>query len=159
MAKGICSVCAAPPDVLAAVNDAIRKHEKFRDLAARTAFSRAALHRHSQKCVSRDTLSSHKSNRYDPRTDLLLIQWPGQLPALQGIPGGFLGTVRTSPGPNDLVLRVEFECEPRALEPTPDNLGKLFNMAILEDARRNQHAKRKLDGVPAGPSIDIAPSA
>src|SRR6266403_1341268 len=57
MTKGVCSVCNAQPEVLEAVNAAIRAKEKFRDLAARTAFSRAALHRHASKCIPRHILT------------------------------------------------------------------------------------------------------
>jgi hypothetical protein len=55
----MCSICSAPPEIIELVNQAIRAHEKFRDLAARTAFSKAALHRHSQKCLPKITLADH----------------------------------------------------------------------------------------------------
>jgi hypothetical protein len=55
--KGDCSICAAPPEVVRAINAALSKKEKLRDLAARSGFSKSALVRHSNKCIVRDSIA------------------------------------------------------------------------------------------------------
>ena len=57
-----CSVCSSPASVRAAVDSALAKHEKLRDIAHKSGFSKSAVHRHSQKCVARNVLSSHKAH-------------------------------------------------------------------------------------------------
>ena len=108
MPKGICSICAAPPDVLEAVNRAIRAKENFRNLASRTSFSRAALHRHATKHVQRDILAAHKAEIFDARTQLLWSLFPDGSLFRQQIPHGYVGELRTEPGPNDLILEIGY---------------------------------------------------
>jgi len=73
-----CSICSAPPEVLAAVNEALRKREKFRDLAERTGFSRASLHRHSKRCVPRDTLAQYKARTAVIPSGRTIVAWPAR---------------------------------------------------------------------------------
>jgi hypothetical protein len=72
----VCSICSAPADVRAAVNEALARREKFLDLAARTGFSKSALHRHSQRCVPREILSRYKNQRTPPAPERELVRWP-----------------------------------------------------------------------------------
>lgn len=120
MAKGICSVCAAPPDVVQAVNEAIRKREKFRELAARTAFSRAALHRHSKKCIPRNILAEHKARKFDNLRQIVWTKWFDGTLTRMPVPHDFRGELRSEPGPGDVVLVVEFEPPVAKPAPAPD---------------------------------------
>ena len=115
-------MCSAPPDVLDAVNAAIRAKEKFRDLAARTAFSRASLHRHASKCISRDAVAAHKAGKFNPVSDLLWTQWPDGEITLQGVPHDFQKPIPVEPRGNDTIIRVQFEpaVAPRAVKVSPD---------------------------------------
>ncbi len=154
-----CSICKAPPEVLAAVNEALRKREKFRDLAARTVFSRATLHRHSKKCLQRAALAEHKARALNPRSGRMVVQWPtGALSLYGNKPIRPEDLLR-----DDFLFVVEYENidaaavgNPRGLSPTPENINRLHDLAIIEDAERTA---AKLDGIPAGPSSDSNPVA
>jgi hypothetical protein len=61
MAKGTCSVCAAPPAVQAAINAQLEKRVPLRKIAAESAFSRASLSRHARACISRRLVNEHRS--------------------------------------------------------------------------------------------------
>jgi hypothetical protein len=75
-----CSVCAAPPDVRAAVNDALAHREKLRDLEKRSGFSRSTLSRHGRRCIVRDTLAAHREKLGGG--DRFFVVWPNaQVPA------------------------------------------------------------------------------
>lgn len=98
MAKGICSVCSAPGNVLQAVNDALARKEKLRDLEKRSGFSRSALSRHGRRCIAVQTLTTYRDNKFHPETDRAIVRWPNQtIPAL---------------GPNDWLVAVSFEDMP-----------------------------------------------
>ena len=73
-----CSICSS--GLAAEVNDAIRRREKLRDIEARTAFSRSALSRHSNRCLPRESLRQHREskkelNSYNSR---LWVKMPGE---------------------------------------------------------------------------------
>jgi hypothetical protein len=137
-----CTVCKAPPEVLEAINAAIRKREKFRDLAARTAFSRATLHRHSQKCLQRAALAEHKARIVNAQSGRMIVQWPT----------GALSYGGTPIHPEDLrqddfLLVVRYEKRRASAygnlySPTAEQIAELVEMAINEDAQR---AAVKLD--------------
>jgi hypothetical protein len=61
MAKGTCSVCAAPPAVQSAINEQLERRIPLRKIAAESAFSRASLSRHARACISRRLVSEHRS--------------------------------------------------------------------------------------------------
>jgi hypothetical protein len=61
MAKGTCSICAAPPEVQAAVNSQLERRIPLRKIASQSAFSRASLSRHARACISRRLVSEHRS--------------------------------------------------------------------------------------------------
>jgi hypothetical protein len=71
-----CSICSAPVQVLNAVNDALAKHEKLRDIAARSGFSKSAIGRHKLKCCPREILTSYKSARFDHQHGRIFVQMP-----------------------------------------------------------------------------------
>lgn len=85
MAKQPCSICSAPPDVAAAVNESLRKQIKLRDLEKSSGFSRATLSRHSIKCIVRDTIANFKNKNFNPYTDKIFVQWPGGQPIAYGL--------------------------------------------------------------------------
>jgi len=97
MGKGSCSVCSAPANVTAAVNTALSKKEKLRDIAAMAGLSKSAIHRHS-KHVYRDTLSAHAA-RFDYRTNKLLVIWPGE-------------SIPSNLDEHTVILKVEYESLP-----------------------------------------------
>jgi hypothetical protein len=61
MAKGTCSVCAAPPAVQSAINSQLEKRVPLRKIASESAFSRASLSRHARSCISRRAVTEHRS--------------------------------------------------------------------------------------------------
>jgi hypothetical protein len=61
MAKGTCSICAAPVAVQAAINEQLEKRVPLRKIASESAFSRASLSRHARACISRRLVSEHRS--------------------------------------------------------------------------------------------------
>jgi hypothetical protein len=134
MPKLACTICAAPPDVLNAINAALKDGTKLRDLEKRTPFSRATLSRHHRACIPRRTLDNFR--RFNPATDRAYVVWPGE-----PIPDGLR--------PNDIILRVQYEKidlktvgNPRAVAATPENLATFMEMADEENATRaNQETK------------------
>jgi hypothetical protein len=112
MSKGDCKICASAPDVLVAINNAIRSREKFRDLAARTGFDKSTLHRHSQKCIPREILNTHKNvGYYNSRMHRLFIQWPDSHAVLVAdVEHGWSHERKVRPEEiTDFVIEVEFE--------------------------------------------------
>lgn len=109
--KKTCSICTAPAEVQDAVNAALSKNTKLRDLAAQSRFSKSALHRHSQRCLARQVLTQHRTAKFNERRDLIFVEFPGQPPILQTPerPLGFEGVMRITPAPNDLIIKVTFE--------------------------------------------------
>jgi len=110
MGKVECSICNAPADVRTAIDEALLKKEKLRDLAARTAFSRASLSRHSIKHLQRNLLASHKwHSRYDPQRHRLWMVGPGDSPMIRDVqPARFWNhSARLKPEDvQDVILRV-----------------------------------------------------
>lgn len=73
-----CSICSAAPEVLKAINESLAAHEKLRDLAARSKFSRSALSRHSRRCVRRAVIQEHASKIFVPGRDRIRVYFAGQ---------------------------------------------------------------------------------
>lgn len=85
--RKFCSICSAPDNVRTAINQALADREPLRSIAKRSAFSRAALSRHSRKCVSRETVKKHRDLALNQSTARLVIAWP-EMPLL-GIRANF----------------------------------------------------------------------
>lgn len=58
-----CSICAAPGDVLEAINRALRERKPLRALAVESGFTRSSLSRHSIRCMPREALARNKTLR------------------------------------------------------------------------------------------------
>ena len=125
-----CSICSAPAEVQSAVNMALRKRERLRDIQARAGFSRSALSRHSIKCLGKQILDEHKTAFFNHKTDSAWIEWPDSPPGLSIVAENLAGQARpTVPRTNDVVLRIAFEApvEPRAPKPVaPEDTSKLI---------------------------------
>jgi hypothetical protein len=125
MGNGNCSICAAPVEVIGAINDALRKKEKLRDIEARAGFSRSALSRHSRNCIPKLILAEHKARAAKPRSGRHVVQWPpaGTLTTLDG-PGERskqITIASTELRPDDILLVVEYEPAVQAREPEAFN--------------------------------------
>jgi len=71
-----CSICSSRPDVVAAVNEALRNRTKLRDLAVQSGFSRASLSRHSQKCLLRSALAGNRQRKVVLRDRRIIVVLP-----------------------------------------------------------------------------------
>jgi hypothetical protein len=141
MAKQSCSICAAPSDVLAAIDTALKKGEKLRDLEKRTPFSRSTLSRHGRACIPRQTLTNYR--RFNPATDKAWVRWPGQ-----PIPAGMRD--------NDVLLNVVYEhIDPREVGNPPALVSAaLVTLAEIEDAERFPKTVPDTSNVPVPNSPD-----
>lgn len=74
--RGSCSICAAPAEVLTAINYALARHEKLRDIEKRSGFSKSSLHRHSNKCIPRNAIVSYKTVKLNSVGRRYVVQWP-----------------------------------------------------------------------------------
>jgi hypothetical protein len=83
MAKLSCTICSSPPDVRNAIDEALYKKEKLRDLEKRCAFSRATLSRHSRRCLPKNTLEAHRTRgRFNQYKHRIWIAFPDCEPYL-----------------------------------------------------------------------------
>jgi hypothetical protein len=77
MARFTCSICSAPPEVLQAVNAALRAGESGRKMAARNGFSKSAIYGHREKCLDRTVLRRHQQTKRFTSKTVVSVQWPG----------------------------------------------------------------------------------
>ena len=130
-----CSICSAPVEVVRAINSALAKREKMRDIAARSGFSKSAIHRHSQRCVPREIISAHKSARFDARTGRVFVSWPDD-PSCPADTRGKLLPGHRIPGEHDVMLHVQYE-KPIDYDPRIQSPTVAFDLAIEENQLRN----------------------
>lgn len=133
MGKGECSICNAPPEVFAAVNAALRKKEKLRDIEARAGFSRSALSRHGRNCLPRFVLATRKA-----RAELNLkhcrevVSWPNGTFTLDGEP-----IPEQQVRPDDTLFVVTYQKTPLDKFKNPSALvSEAVSKAAAEDAAR-----------------------
>jgi hypothetical protein len=138
MGKGDCSVCSAPAEVFAAVNNALRKKEKLRDIEARAGFSRSALHRHSKNCLPKLILAEHKALTFNPKNGREVVSWPNGTFTVHGKPIREENLL-----PDDLLIRVTYEStpigllgNPRAVPFDDRTAESFFDATLAEDAER-----------------------
>jgi hypothetical protein len=82
MARGECSICAAPANVRQAIDDSLDKGDKLRPLATRSGLSRATLSRHNRRCRVRTTLENYR-HASGPQATIdrpgkFFTLWPGE---------------------------------------------------------------------------------
>jgi hypothetical protein len=99
MEKDFCSICRSSAAVRDAVNHALEKRVKMRDIAKQSGFSKSAIHRHSQNCRSRQVLLDHRARRAHVRDRKIVIVWPNK-----AIPKNL--------DENSIVIRVVYEQQP-----------------------------------------------
>ena len=113
--RGACSICAAPPEVLKAVNEALGKKEKLRNVAKRSGFSKSTLGRHRLNCLPREIIASNRSKRFNSASGQVFVSWPDDPSCPPDVRGKLLndrGAVVASLEQiteNDIVMNVVYE--------------------------------------------------
>jgi hypothetical protein len=67
-----CSICSAPPDVLASINSQLKQRVSMKKIAAASGISKASIGRHSLKCCNRKIAETFKSMKQMRP----IISWP-----------------------------------------------------------------------------------
>jgi hypothetical protein len=108
------------------VNELLAKKARFIDISKMSGFSKSAIGRHSQKCLSRQVLRDYRDLR-TPHTRYIVRQPNGELFHVDvRIPSSSLRD-------DDVILQVSFE-----LPPTPDTARNPAALARLEAAKTSE---------------------
>ena len=111
-------MCSSP--VREQLERAIDAGQPLRQLAATSGYSRASLSRHNRRCRNRQAIETHRRGKFDPLRQLVFSKFPdGSLIRLKP-PFNFLGELRDEPGPNDVVVQIEFEQQNARTAPIAD---------------------------------------
>jgi hypothetical protein len=105
---GSCSICAAPAEVQSAINRGLAARVKLRILAQESGLSKSAIHRHSQKCIARQTLKTFKAARFNAATGRIFVQWPNDPSAPDHLRGRIFPNYRPITE-NDVLIVVTYE--------------------------------------------------
>jgi hypothetical protein len=99
----VCSICSAPPEIRADIDAALEKGEGFKQLASRCAFSKSSLHRHSQNCLSKARLASHKAalESFSWNRDTAWVVFLNSPVSAEGVPYHQVGVPYRWSGPED----------------------------------------------------------
>jgi hypothetical protein len=127
---GSCSICAAPAEVQSAINRGLAARVKLRILAQESGLSKSAIHRHSQKCIARQTLNTFKSARFNANTGRIFVRWSDDPCAPPEYRGRTFPSSREMTA-DDVLIVVEYE------PPILDEHGRYFHPGnIYETALR-----------------------
>lgn len=121
MPVAVCLVCKLPPETREAIEAAIRKKEKYRDLEARTGISKSCLHRHAHKHMAREIIEAHRAGRFHPGKHRIVYAYPDHFEALmrrESIrPHDFTVTIpRDQLTENDFLIEVSFDAPPKTVQ-------------------------------------------
>jgi hypothetical protein len=150
MGRNDCSVCQSA--VASNINAELLKpaHERMtlRELAARSGISRSSLGRHSLRCIPLIRLSFNrdkKGNASGTQNGRIIVAWP----ELAAVSTAHFSSGEQVISPeelreSDVLFVVSYQNthianfqNPRGLAATPENLEKLFDLALVEEQERS----------------------
>jgi hypothetical protein len=127
MPKG-CIVCRTPREVLAVINDQLKRKIPMRQIAADSGISKAAIGRHSLNCRQRQILQRRGSFGSDPADRWISVSTVDTHNRKAGVyldPNGR----ETTPRPDDTIVKLRYQ-NPKPENPrtySPEELASICN--------------------------------
>jgi hypothetical protein len=135
-----CSICSAPPDVLASINSQLKQRVSMKKIAQGCGISKAAIGRHSLKCCNRKIAETFKSmKQMHP-----IICWPDGRAHIQ-----FRDTLLTPAEVNRLCMSGDFCVWEVRYSALSDEAAQ--NIASLE--ARQQEIRDRVAAPDAAPAL------
>lgn len=114
----MCSLCARGEETAHLANEYLHQKLPLREIGTKFGIDFRVVDRHKHgkqpNCPHnfRDWLaakSKAKNNAFDSRRQLVFTEWPDGTYSRQAIAHDYKGDLRATPGPEDVVVKIEFE--------------------------------------------------
>jgi hypothetical protein len=123
-----CSICRAPNEVRAFVDEQLQKGVRMIDIADAVGIGKSSIHRHSSRCLRRRAVERFKSERRRAYGRARwIVKWPGNRLTVGGcIPFKPEDTIRET----DVFIEVVYDSI------KPSTVDVAYDAGVVEDRRR-----------------------